>query len=115
MSKPVPHFVVTANRLSDGLVLYVGAGPSWVPSFQRAEITADAARRDELLAWAKADALHATGVYAIDVAVEPSGERKLSQRERLRAAGAATVLTRLRLTPPELAARTAGAPLPERG
>jgi hypothetical protein len=110
MSKPVPHFVVTANRLTDGLVLYVGAGPAWVPSFQRAELTADAARRDELLAWAKADVLHVCGVYVVDVPVD-GGEPKLSQRERLRAAGPLAVLSRLALTPPDLAARTASTPL----
>lgn len=114
MSKPVPHFVVTANRLSDGLVLYVGSGPAWVPSFDRAELTPDAGRRDELLAWAKADVLHACGVYVLDVGVDASGERKLSQRERLRAAGAHAVLSRLSLTPPDLAARTASAPLERR-
>jgi len=114
MSKPVPHFVVTANRLSDGLVLYAGPGPSWVPSFDRAEMTADGGRRDELLAWAKGDVLHACGAYVVDVGVEENGEPKLSQRERLRAAGPSMVLQRLHLTPPELAARTASAPL-ERG
>lgn len=103
MSKPIPHFAVTANRLREGTVVYCAPGPRWTDRFDEAELFVAPEPRDAALAWAKAQAAEVCGAYVLDVLTEPGGERKLSQRERLRAAGPARVLERLRLTPPELA------------
>lgn len=112
MSKPVPHFAVTANRLRDGVVVYVAAdvegAPRWSTRWEDAQVTASEATRDALVAWAKGQSHEVCGPYALDIAVE--GEvRRLSQRERLRAAGPAEVLERLRLRPADLNERTKGA------
>ena len=109
MSKPVPHFALTANRLADGAVVYVAAGPAWSEHFGDAVVTPDASTRDGLLSWAKTQESQVCGAYVLDVLVTPDGERRMSQRERLRAAGASQILTRLRLTPEDLSARTRGA------
>jgi len=107
MPKPTPHFVVTANQLREGAVLYRAPGPRWTARFDEAEFFADEAGRDAALAWARGQASEVCGPYALDVLVTADGERLLSQRERLRAAGAERVLERLRLTSPELAAKIA--------
>lgn len=110
MSKPVPHFAVTANQLRDGQVVYAAAGERWSPHWDDAIVTSDAAERDRILEWGKTQSPVVCGVYAIDLLVTAEGEKKLTQRERLRAAGAATVLDRLHLRPEDLRARTAGRP-----
>lgn len=89
-------FVVTGNRLEDGRVVYLRGDGSWGRDFDAAELLDDAARRDALVARAqREDALHVTGVYALDVGVTASGARVLSARERLRAAGEVNVRRRL--------------------
>lgn len=105
MPKPTPHFVVTANHLREGAVLYRAPGPRWTARFEEAELLDGEAGRDAALAWARGQASEVCGPYALDVLVTADGERLLSQRERLRAAGAERVLERLRLTAPELAAK----------
>lgn len=107
MPTPAPHFVVTANHLREGAVLYRAPGPRWTALFAEAELLPDEASRDAALAWARGQASEVCGPYALDVHISASGERLLSQRERLRAAGAERVLERLRLTPPELSAKIA--------
>lgn len=107
MSKPMLHFAITANRLRDGKVLYRAAGPRWTERFDEAELFADPAGRDAALAWTRGEMADVCGPYALDVTVDAAGQRILSQRERLRAAGASEVLGRLRLTAPELAAKIA--------
>lgn len=89
-------FVVTANRLDDGRVQYLRADGTWGHDFDAAELIDDGARRDALVArLASEHALLVTGVYAVDVGVTTSGERVLSTRERLRAAGEINVRRRL--------------------
>jgi hypothetical protein len=101
MSKPTLHSVVTANRLREGTVIYVAPGPRWTERFDEAELFAAAEAADAALAWAKGER-EVCGVYLLDVGVEASGDKKLPQRERLRAAGAVRVLERLHLTAAEL-------------
>lgn len=89
-------FVVTANRLADGRVVYLRADQTWGTDFDAAEALDDAARRDALVAWGQREqSLTVTGVYAFDVGVTAKGERVLSARERLRAAGEVSVRRRL--------------------
>ncbi len=84
-TKPV-DFVVTANRLLDGRVVYLARGERWSERYDDAEATRDPAERDRWLAWARAQEGVVCGVYAIEAPVGPEG-RELSARERLRARG----------------------------
>lgn len=89
-------FVVTGNRLDDGRVQYLRADGSWGHDFDAAELIDDAARRDALVARVQREhALEVSGIYAIEVGITASGERVLSTRERLRAAGEVNVRRRL--------------------
>lgn len=81
--------VLTANRLRDGVVVYLGPEAQWVEQFDGAEAAsgetdsdrlqtvADAAVRDRLI----------VGPYLFAVDRGPLGLLPLSQRERIRAAG----------------------------
>jgi hypothetical protein len=93
--KAQPSFVITANRLSDGAVLYLDAASAWVSDLGHAHETSDPGERDRLLAFAKSCELTICGPYALEIARAPDGGRLLSARERLRALGAADVRRRL--------------------
>jgi hypothetical protein len=89
-------FVITGNRLRDGRVVYLRADHGWHPDFDSAEQIADPAARDARVAEAqRRDRLAVTGIYPVDVGLTSSGERVLSARERLRAAGESNVRKRL--------------------
>ncbi|UJR80310.1 DUF2849 domain-containing protein [Sandaracinus amylolyticus] len=91
-------FVITGNRLADGRVVYLRGDQTWGSDFDAAEQLDDAARRDQLVASAQREHnLVVTGIYAFDVGLTASGDRVLSARERLRAAGEVSVRRRLRV------------------
>lgn len=91
-------FVVTGNRLVDGRVVYLRSDRSWGPDLDAALELDDAAARDALLAEVQTrDRLVVTNVYAFEVPITARGERRLSARERLRAAGEAQTRRRLGL------------------
>lgn len=95
IEKAQPSFVITANRLSDGSVAYLGPASEWVPELERAQVTVDPLERDRLLAFAKSCEGTVCGPYALELTYAPSGALALSARERLRARGAADVRRRL--------------------
>lgn len=81
--------VLTANRLSDGTVVYIGAAAPWVEDLALAKIAPDAAT-EALLTEAAAGAVKArevVGAYLMPVAVEDGRILPQSVRERIRAAG----------------------------
>lgn len=84
-AKPL-EFLVTANRLGDGRVVYRAEGPRWTERYDEAQPTRDPAERDRWLAWGRSQERVVCGVYAIEAPVGPAG-RELSARERLRAQG----------------------------
>ena len=88
-------FIITANRLSDGTVLYLDPASRWVERLDEAQMTADATDRDRLLAYARGCEAEVCGAYAMEILVRSDGSRALSARERLRALGPADVLRRL--------------------
>jgi hypothetical protein len=89
-------FLITGNRLVDGQVLYLREDGTWSEAIDEAHAIADAAWRDERVAWAQATfPLAVTGIYAFSVGVTASGERVLSARERLRALGGEATRRRL--------------------
>ncbi|MDQ3033044.1 MAG: DUF2849 domain-containing protein [Myxococcota bacterium] len=91
-------FVVTANRLQDGRVVYLRGDGTWGPGLDAADPIADEVRRDELVAWAlREQNVIVTGCYAVDVGITASGARVLSAREQIRAAGETEARRRLGL------------------
>ena len=83
--------VITANRLQDGQVVWLGAQDSWVESLAQASVVAGEAAAVALAAGQAAErAQLVVGVYAADVAPGPAGPLPVSQKERIRAAGPST-------------------------
>lgn len=86
------HFVITANDLRDGAIVWLRAeagGFGWTTTAAAASV-AGAGERDAWLAAAEADARRNRVVapYAIDVAARPEGGfAHTSTRERVRAGG----------------------------
>jgi len=85
--------VITANRLTDGIVVYLASDGSWVEALARARV---AVTEDEIKALeseaAKAVAeRRVVGTYPMAVAVEDGVPVALSVRERIRAAHRTTL------------------------
>ena len=81
--------IVTANRLNDGLVIYLGPDESWVERIEAAEIANGKDEAAALLARAEAPA-HGTrvvGPYLMAVEFDAGTPRPASNREIIRALG----------------------------
>jgi hypothetical protein len=89
------EFIVTANRLGDGRVVYLAAQDRWSERYEDARATRDPAERDRWIAWAKTQEAVVCGAYPIDATLDASGRRQLSARERLRALGPGDARRRL--------------------
>ena len=79
--------VVTANRLSDGAVVYRAAVGGWTTRLAEAAVVTDAAAAKELLAQATADDLDAVGAYVAPVEIEGDRIEPGNLRERIRLDG----------------------------
>jgi len=81
--------VLTANRLGDGVVVYIGAGETWAEDLAAAEVVTDDAGEARLKAAADAaiKARLVVGAYLMPVAIENERVLPVSVRERIRAAG----------------------------
>lgn len=81
--------IVSANRLSDGLVVFLASGDRWVESIGDAELFADKAAIDAGLARAQAAqaANLVVEILAVDVETTARGVEPKSMRDRIRAAG----------------------------
>ncbi|PWR23485.1 DUF2849 domain-containing protein [Zavarzinia compransoris] len=81
--------VLTANRLSDGVVVYIGAGEAWVEDLALAAVVTDEAGETRLQAAAAAaiKARQVVGAYLMPATVEDGKVLPVSVRERIRAAG----------------------------
>lgn len=82
----MPHQVLTANRLSDGAVVFLAAGGRWTEHIAAASI-AEKAEAEALAKAGEARAGEVIAPYLIDVALEAEGPRPLRYRERIRAFG----------------------------
>jgi Protein of unknown function (DUF2849) len=85
--------IITANRLTDGIVVYLGADGSWVEELARARV---ATTEDEIKALeseaAKAVAeRRVVAAYPMAVGIEDGAPVALSVRERIRAAHRTTL------------------------
>ena len=80
---------LTANRLSDGIVVYLTAGDSWSESLQEAEVAEGKETADALLARSEPSVANNTVVepYLFEVAKEGGDIRAASVRETIRQAG----------------------------
>ena len=80
--------IVTANRLNDGLVVYLN-GAGWSERIEDARIAGDDAAADGLLAEAEGQGqeIRVIEPYLIEVALEGAAPRPVSYREAIRAQG----------------------------
>ncbi len=80
--------IVTANRLDDGLVVYLN-GAGWSERIEDAHIAGDDAAADGLLAEAEGPGqeIRVVGPYLIEIALEGAEPRPVSYREAIRAQG----------------------------
>ena len=80
---------LTANRLSDGIVVYLTADTRWSESLQDAEVAEGKEAAEALLARAEPSVADNTVVepYLFEVSREEGGIRAASVRETIRQAG----------------------------
>jgi hypothetical protein len=79
--------VVTANRLSDGAVVYRTAGHEWTTEMDDAAVVTTATAATELLTRAKADGTQAVDVYVAPVKLEDDRILPGNLREIIRMRG----------------------------
>ena len=81
--------IVTANRLGDGVVVYLAAGGAWSERVEEARVTQAEEEAAELLAFAESpeQGIVVVGPYLMEVAAETGAPRPLSNREVIRARG----------------------------
>ncbi len=80
--------VITANRLDDGIVVYLGDASEWVSDLASARVAeADSDLKAlELIADKAADEQLVVSVYAMDVDISNGSPEPKSVREKIRAA-----------------------------
>lgn len=81
--------VITASRLTDGAVVFLGQGSAWVERLREAEVFTSVAASAEALAAAAKDeqANRVLDIYAIDVAAKDGAMAPVKLREAIRAQG----------------------------
>lgn len=81
--------VVTANRLGDGMVVYLDTTGGWSEYVEAARVAQSEEQSAEILALAEApaQATRVVGPYLMDVSLENGEPRAVSNREIIRAKG----------------------------
>jgi sulfite reductase (NADPH) hemoprotein beta-component len=81
--------IISANRLQDGIVVYVAAEGTWTADIDQAKRFTSEAEVEAGLKQAKADEKRNLIVepFAVDVEAEPSGLKALTLRNAIRAKG----------------------------
>jgi hypothetical protein len=80
--------VASANRLSDGLVVFLDESGDWTPRLQRAAIARDARQGEILLDRARAEAAGVIDPVLVAVSEDEDGTLEpVSLREKIRASG----------------------------
>ena len=94
MAKVKGPQVITANRLQDGVIVYLGHD-EWVESLSGAAIAETEAQVEALQLRAEADvtARRVIAVYPFPVKIENGVPHPVSEREIIRASGGPTVKT----------------------
>jgi Protein of unknown function (DUF2849) len=85
--------IVTANRLTDGIVVYLAKDGGWTEAIDRARLaeTEDETKALEALAARDVAARKVVAVYPMEVALRDGTVDPLSVRERIRAAHRTTL------------------------
>ncbi len=81
--------IVTANRLTDGTVVYLTAHGDWSESIADGRIARGEFETRDLMAWAdrSADQDEVVGPYLMAIGLADSGNRAIGMRETIRAGG----------------------------
>ncbi len=81
--------VITANILTDGIVVYLAAGGAWTEQLPEARFLTDESEQTRLLHIAEQDVerLIIVEPYLMDASYGANGPAPVSQRERIRATG----------------------------
>ncbi len=81
--------IVIANRLIDGVVIFVGPGPSWVTDILDAAVFEDGPALDQALEFgaAEIEARRILDPYAVDVTIEDGRPVPMRLREQIRVVG----------------------------
>jgi hypothetical protein len=103
------HWIVTANRLSDGGVTYLRADHGWTEALSEAWTSEDRDAAEARLAWARGREREVCDPYLVEVRIEDGWASPLSARERIRAEGPRPTLERLGYAPREASAPRAAA------
>jgi sulfite reductase (NADPH) hemoprotein beta-component len=84
----MPQMII-ANRLKDGIVVFLAAGERWVPKIADGLVIEGESERERLFAMAKAHEAQSLVVdpNLIEVVVGPNGPRPKAIRESIRAFG----------------------------
>lgn len=88
-AKAGPQKAITANRLSDGLVVFLSPSREWSLAVDDAELFADGPDLDAALDYGKAqqEARIIVDAYAIDMEIVDGKQLPARLRERIRAEG----------------------------
>lgn len=78
---------VTANRLADGVVVWLTAAHRWSTDIEEAAVVTTSEEALALLTVAHADEIHAVGAYPARVVMEDGRVRPANLRERIRVDG----------------------------
>ena len=89
----MPSVVVTANRLTDGIVVYLAASGGWTEELARARVAGseDETKQLEAEADKAVKAREVVSVYPMEVTMDDGAPVALSVRERIRAAHRTTL------------------------
>jgi hypothetical protein len=80
--------VASANRLTDGVVVFLDDAGEWTPRLDRAAVSRDQRSAEILLERAKAEAFSIVDPFLVAVAEDDDGTiQPLSLREKIRASG----------------------------
>lgn len=80
--------VASANRLADGIVVFLSDSGDWVPELERAALARDKRAAEILLERARAEAFTVVEPYLVAVSEDDDGTLEpLSLRERIRTSG----------------------------
>jgi hypothetical protein len=83
----MPHQVLTANRLLDGVVVFLDANGRWSEHIAEARVAEEKAGAEALTEAGEARGDEVVAPYLIDVALDAQGVQPLRYRERIRAFG----------------------------
>ncbi len=89
------QYVITANRVLDGAVVYVADGRRWTTRLVEARPFAARKAGDDDLAWARTREAFACDPHLIKVALGDAGPVALDTKQRIRAAGPEVMLAAL--------------------